>query len=247
MQDAVVPATISSKNVSGPPAVAKDIVRILVADSAPIQSRLLTTALSNRKNFQVFPVAPEIAALKQFLQTRSADVILIAGNYLRDLGLLRWLHLTYPKVAPILLVNSCDRDAVVGAFRAGAKGLFLFDECPFHSLCRCIICVARGQVWIDSQQMHYLLDALSQVPALRVVNVAGRPLLTAREEQVVALVADGLSNREVGDELGLSEHTIKKYMLSIFDKLGVSTRVELVLYAISNGENRPAEWLPGIA
>jgi DNA-binding CsgD family transcriptional regulator len=95
--------------------------------------------------------------------------------------------------------------------------------------------------------MHYLLAALSQVPALRVVNVTGKPLLTPREEQVVALVADGLSNREVGGELGLSEHTIKKYMLRIFDKLGVSTRVELVLYAISNGENRSAEWLPGIA
>jgi DNA-binding CsgD family transcriptional regulator len=102
-------------------------------------------------------------------------------------------------------------------------------------------------VWINSQQMHFLLDALSQVPALRVVNVKGKPLLTAREEQVVALVADGLSNREVAVELGLSEHTIKKYMLRIFDKLGVSTRVELLLYAISNGESRSAEWLPGIA
>jgi len=181
------------------------------------------------------------------MQANPANVVLIAGNHLRDLGLLRWLHLYHPKVAPVLLVDNCDRDLVVGAFRAGAKGLFLFNDAPFRSLCRCIASVARGQVWINSQQMHFLLDALSQVPALRVVNVKGNPLLTPREEQVVALVADGLSNREVAGELGLSEHTIKKYMLRIFDKLGVSTRVELVLYAISNGENRSAEWLPGIA
>jgi DNA-binding NarL/FixJ family response regulator len=181
------------------------------------------------------------------MQANPADVVLIAGNHLRDLSLLRWLHLSHPKVAPVMLVDNCDRDLVVGAFRAGAKGLFLFSDSPLRSLCRCISSVARGQVWINSQQMHFLLDALSQVPALRVVNVKGKPLLTAREEQVVALVADGLSNREVAVELGLSEHTIKKYMLRIFDKLGVSTRVELVLYAISNGESRSAEWLPGIA
>jgi two-component system, NarL family, response regulator DegU len=77
-----------------------------------------------------------------------------------------------------------------------------------------------------------------------VVNAKGRPLLTAREEQVVALVADGLCNREIGRELGLSEHTIKKYLMRIFDKLGISTRVELVLYAVCNGEHRPAEWVP---
>ena len=114
-------------------------------------------------------------------------------------------------------------------------------------LCKCISSVARGQVWINSQQLLYVLDALSEVSTLRVVNANGKLLLTAREEQVVALVADGLSNREVGAELGLSEHTIKKYLLRIFDKLGISSRVELVLYAVSHGQNRQAEWMPGSA
>ena len=95
--------------------------------------------------------------------------------------------------------------------------------------------------------MSYVLDALSEVPTLRVVNSNGRFLLTPREEQVVALVADGLTNRGVGGELGLSEHTIKKYLLRIFDKVGISSRVELVLYAMSHGEHRPAEWMPNNA
>jgi DNA-binding NarL/FixJ family response regulator len=60
---------------------------------------------------------------------------------------------------------------------------------------------------------------------------------------VVALVADGLSNRSVARELGLSEHTVKKYLFRIFDKIGVSTRVELVLYAVTRGAPRQAEWL----
>jgi len=70
-------------------------------------------------------------------------------------------------------------------------------------------------------------------------------LLTVRQEQVVALVAEGLSNREIARELKLSEHTVKKYLFRIFEKLGISSRVELVLYAVAHGETRQAEWLPG--
>jgi DNA-binding NarL/FixJ family response regulator len=145
----------------------------------------------------------------------------------------------------VLLAKNDDRETVVNALRAGAKGVFLFVEAPFAILCKCILCVSRGQVWINSRQTNYLLDALSEIPTLRVVNSNGRSLLTPREEQVVALVADGLTNRGVAEELGLSEHTIKKYLLRIFDKVGISSRVEL--YAVSHGENRPAEWMPGNA
>ena len=63
--------------------------------------------------------------------------------------------------------------------------------------------------------------------------------------QVVALVADGLSNREIARELRLSEHTVKKYLFRIFDKVGISSRVELVLYALSHGDSRQAEWVAG--
>ena len=77
------------------------------------------------------------------------------------------------------------------------------------------------------------------------LNASGRSLLTPREEQVVALVAEGLGNRHIARELNLSEHTIKKYLFHIFEKLGISTRVELVLYAVNNGDPRQAEWLAG--
>ncbi|MGD1024399.1 MAG: response regulator transcription factor [Candidatus Sulfotelmatobacter sp.] len=76
-------------------------------------------------------------------------------------------------------------------------------------------------------------------------NSGGRELLTPREEQVVALVAEGLSNRDTAQELNLSEHTVKKYLFRIFDKLGISSRVELVLYAVHHSDPRPAEWLAG--
>lgn len=73
----------------------------------------------------------------------------------------------------------------------------------------------------------------------------GDKLLTSREEQVVALVADGLSNRHIAGELGLSEHTVKKYLFRIFEKLGISNRVELVLYAVHHGAPQQAQWIAG--
>jgi len=237
----------SSKPPVRPEPPKKDLVHVLIADSGPLQSQLLTRALRSRRDFQVSAVALERTALDNFLRSTPADVVLMAGSHLPDLGLLRWLRISHPQVAPVLLASNDDRELVVNALRTGARGIFLFTRSPFRMLCKCIKCVSRGEIWINNQQMHYVLDALSEVPTLRVVNASGNSLLTAREEQVVALVADGLSNREVASELGLSEHTIKKYLLRIFDKVGISSRVELVLYAMSHGENRPAEWMPSSA
>jgi len=245
--DGSVKTMRSTKPSTGTPPVETETVQVLVADSGPIQSQLLTRALKSRRDFQVSAVALHTSDLHNFMQSNHADVVLVAGNRLPDFSLLRWLRVSYPKVAPVLLAERDDRELVVNALRAGAKGIFLFTHTPFPMLCKCIHCVFRGQVWINSQQMNYALDALSEVPTLRVVNSNGRLLLTPREEQVVALVADGLTNRGVAAELGLSEHTIKKYLLRIFDKVGISSRVELVLYAMSHGENRPAEWMPSNA
>lgn len=217
---------------------------MLVADSGPIQSQLLTRALKSRRDFRVCAVAAETLALRTHLLANPVDVVLIAGSHSPDLSLLRWLRVSYPHIAPVLLAGSEERELVINAFRAGAKGIFLFSQTPFPLLCKCIHRVFQGQIWINSQQMSYVLDALSEMPTLRVVNSNGRFLLTPREEQVVALVADGLTNRGIATELGLSEHTIKKYLLRIFDKVGISSRVELVLYAMSHGEHRPAEWMP---
>lgn len=223
------------------------VIRVLIADSGPIQSQLLVRALNARREFQVFAVGVEVGVLHDFMRSNRVDVVLLSGNHPSDLSILRWFRVSHPKVAPVLLVEHNDRDLVVNAFRAGAKGIFLFNQTPFRLLCRCVHCVSQGEIWINNHQMHMLVDALSEVTTLRVVNSNGRLLLTPREEQVVALVADGLSNREAAVELGLSEHTVKKYLLRIFDKLGISTRVELVLYAVSHGENRTSEWMPGSA
>jgi DNA-binding NarL/FixJ family response regulator len=187
--------------------------------------------------------------LHQAIVASPPDVLVFAPNTncqgLEDMAVLRRLRLTYPNVIQILLVESADRDLAINAFRSGVRGLFCFGKSPFRLLCKCIQVVHHGQIWASAQQIDYLLDLVTQVPSLRVVNTKGNSLLTPREEQVVALVAEGLPNKEIAHELALSEHTVKKYLFRIFDKLGISTRVELVLYAVNHGEHRSAEWLRG--
>jgi DNA-binding NarL/FixJ family response regulator len=79
--------------------------------------------------------------------------------------------------------------------------------------------------------VKHLVDALAQPRCLQVLDAGGVNLLTNREQDVMRLVAEGLGNREIAQQLNLSQHTVKNYLFHIFDKLGVSNRVELVLYA----------------
>jgi DNA-binding NarL/FixJ family response regulator len=214
-----------------------------------MQAQLLVSALRRRPEFSVALCPLELDAIIANLASTPAQVAILNANDPKydwhDMTIVRRLQMALPDVAKILLLDTYDRNLVVNAFRSGARGLFCFAEHPFRLLCRCIQQVHLGQVWLNNQQTQFLIEAVTQVPSLRVVDASGLKLLTPREEQVVALVADGLSNREIAHELNLSEHTIKKYLFRIFDKLGISSRVELVLYAVSNSNPRAAEWLAG--
>ena len=230
-------------------AATSDAIAVLIADSNRMQSQLLTAALRRHADFQISACPMESAALLQSVASRRPHVALLAlsptQNIAETLASLRRLHLAHPEIDKVLLVESFDRALVVSAFRSGARGIFTVTDANLRLLYKCILRVAAGQVWINTEQLGYILDLISEVPSLRVLNTSGKTLLTPREEQVVALVAEGLGNRHIAVELNLSEHTVKKYLFRIFEKLGISTRVELVLYAVNNGDPRQAEWLAG--
>ena len=230
-------------------AATPDSVAVLVADSSQMQSQLLTSALRRHPEFHVVACAMDSESILNATESFPAHVALMTIDYhnggAADMATVRRIQLARAEMKKILLVESYDRDLVVNGFRAGARGIFCYTHAPFRTLCKCITRVRAGQIWANTLQMQYLIDVVAQVPSLRVVGTRGDQLLTPRQEQVVALVAEGLSNREVARELKLSEHTVKKYLFRIFDKLGISTRVELVLYAVSHGEARGAEWVPG--
>lgn len=219
-------------------------IRVLLADSKPIESQLLAGALRHQ-GFDVFGCAVEADAAANVLDQNVADVIIVnCSDNASDaeMTVLRGLHASHPHIAKIALLQADERASVVQAFRAGARGIFSLAESSFPLLCESIVRVHSGEISASARHLNYLLDSVCQVPSVRVCGVAGENLLTFREEQVVALVADGLSNRDVATELGLSEHTVKKYLFRIFDKLGISNRVELVLYAFHHGAPQTANW-----
>jgi DNA-binding NarL/FixJ family response regulator len=232
------------------PAAANPAIAVLIADSNRMQAQLLTSALRRRSEFKITTCPIDIASILHAVAATPAKVVVLSLNHsvsiANQMASMRRVHLSHPAVAKLLLVESYDRDLVVSAFRSGARGIFCISDTHFRLLCRCIQRVATGQIWANTEQMTFLLDLISEVPSLRVLNSVGHQLLTPREEQVVALVAEGLSNRDTARELNLSEHTIKKYLFRIFDKLGISSRVELVLYAVNHGAPLQAEWLTGV-
>jgi len=232
----------SSNSAPGP-------ISILVADSNRMQAQLLTGALRRRGEFHVASCRMDNVSILKAVASSLPRVAVLAldspANIPETVMTLRRFHLSYPDVPKILLVDSCDRELVVSAFRSGARGIFCLTEADLRLLCKCLLRVAAGQIWASTEQLNYLIELISEVPSLRVVNSSGDRILTPREEQVVALVAEGYANRQIARELALSEHTVKKYLFRIFEKLGISSRVELVLYAVNNGDALHAQWLAG--
>jgi len=230
-------------------AAASNAMGVLIADSNRMQAQLLASALRRRPEFHVTTCPMDNISILQSITSELPRVAVLSlnppANVLETVMTLRRFHLSHPEIPKVLLVDTCDRDLVVSAFRSGARGIFSITDASLRLLCKCLLRVAAGQIWASTEQLNYVMDLVSEVPSLRVLNSRGTRLLTPREEQVVALVAEGLANRGIARELNLSEHTIKKYLSRIFEKLGVSTRVELVLCAVNNGDPRPAEWLAG--
>jgi two-component system, NarL family, response regulator DegU len=210
--------------------------RVLVADSNLTQSQLLSSALRRQTDMEVTSCRGELTECIQVLRSASADIVLLGGGapYQNPIDTLRSLNTSHPHMGLILLLDRYDRNLVVNAMRAGARGLFCLACQPFRALCRCISVVHQGQFWINTEQLGYLIEALSSVPQGRIINTKGETDLTPREEQVMSLVAEGMANREVAQQLGIKEDTVKKALLRIYDKLGVSNRVELVMYALTH-------------
>lgn len=211
-------------------------IRIVVADSNQMSCRLLSEALSREPGLSVVGSAADGETLQRSLASTKPDIALISaalpGGPLEPRQCTTQADSSTTPCPWVVLLDDSEPHAVVAAFRSGAKGVFSRTQSDIHLLAKCIQRVIEGQIWVDSQQMVYLLDELT-------ASVGGSeacgtpPKLTRREESVVRLVVQGMVNREIAEQLRLSEHTIKNYLFRIFDKLGVSNRVELALYAVA--------------
>jgi DNA-binding NarL/FixJ family response regulator len=227
-------------------------ISVMVADENRMACQLLASSLERRRDFSVVGAAVSLAEACEAVKRAGPQVAIVSANLkdgpLSGFELLRNIRQTHPDTRVILLLDSSERNIVVDAFRAGARGVFCRSH-SFKLLCKCIACVHEGQIWADSSQMQFVVESLAPQAPAEVVNAKGESLLTKREKEVVACVADGLSNREIAKQLKLSEHTVKNYLFRICDKVGTSGRVELVLYALSHGEfaDLPASKAPVVS
>ena len=213
-----------------------DLIRVVIADSTPMGTQLLADAVRRSHRFGSVVASNRAADVLEMAADQSPNVALISadfeGDAVRGFKLAREVNAADEGVKVVMLLDIPDREAVVQAFRAGCQGVFCRAR-SVKELLKCIACVHEGQIWANTEELSFVLEALRESQPLRVANKAGVPLLTQREMAVVQCVAEGLTNREVAAHLKLSEHTVKNYMFRIFDKLGVSSRVELVLYVAS--------------
>ena len=217
----------------------KDCISVLIVTADNMTSELLRNAFAHgRKGFTVQTLTGTSQEIIGELESHQADVTLICED-LQDgpdagMKVLQKARDTRGTSA-IMLLRSSKPDPVVSAFRHGARGVF-YRSHSLKSLSKCIRTVHGGQIWASNEDIEHLLNALTNIRPIPFNNSRGMPLLTRREEEVVRLVADGLKNREIAQRLKVKEHSIRNYVYRIFEKLGVSSRVELILYAFSRRE-----------
>ena len=212
------------------------IVSVLVADTTRMNTDLLADAIERKPNFKIVRSMASDAHLMEIASELRPDVAVISAGLGDDSSkgceIARELRTASPSTNTVLLMDHPHREVVVDAFRAGARGVFCRVG-SVEDLCKCIDRVSHGQIWAGCDEIKYILDALVQSNPLR-LEALGTRLLSPREQEVVRSVAQGLSNREIADQLKLSQHTIKNYLFRIFDKLGVSNRAELIFMAFSS-------------
>jgi two-component system nitrate/nitrite response regulator NarL len=211
-------------------------IRVLVADSTPLTGQLIADAL--RKDRGLTVTNAEANSVIFVATTLKPDVAIVSeqlqGKPGKGFEVLRELRVAVPRARTVMLFDTGNRDLVVEAFRSGARGVFCRQE-TLKMLTRCVHKVHEGQLWVSGPQLEFLRETLAQAPATRLIDTEGIELLSKREQDVIRWLAEGHTNREIARKMNISDNTVKNYLFRIFDKLGVSSRVEVVIYATNQG------------
>jgi len=204
--------------------------KVLVYDSSTLQCELLATGLESLRLGLEIICASDLESLQTLLTDDASSVVIISDASMNGNAISHAKHLRgrFAGLLLVFLLQEGRRDRVIEAFRMGARGIVYSNE-SLSQLAKCIECVSQGEVWVRRADLAMIFDGLLQSNA-RITDATGRALLSPREDEISRLVAEGMSNREVSRTLKISESTVKNSLFHIFEKLGISNRVELARY-----------------
>ena len=217
-------------------------VRIVIADDHPIFRDALRTLLELEPGFVVVGEATDGENALKLVAGLNPDVLLLdlAMPRLSGLEVLSELAVARSPVRSIILTASIAQDQTVRALQLGARGV-IAKELETELLYRAIRSVMDGGYWVGHEAIGDLVQMVRRLSGVPEVAPAPMKLLTPRELEIISAVIEGASNKEIGEQFGLSTQTVKNHLSSIFDKLGVSSRLELALFAVHHRllEQRP--------
>src|SRR5260370_14752397 len=223
----------------------KPNIRILIADDHPIVRDGLRKLLTLEDDFEIIGEAGDGREVLDKVQELDPDVLLLDLRMpnLDGLSALQALQQTNKRTRVIILTASEDKNEFVQAMKLGCSGIVLKQTAP-DLIVKSIRKVHGGEIWLDS---HTTAAVMRQFAAPGEIGNSGsgksreRSPLSTRERQISQLVAHGHKNEEMAEKMFISEQTVKNHLHNIFDKLGVSDRLELALYAIHKGLHLSAE------
>jgi two-component system NarL family response regulator len=206
--------------------------RVLVVDDAVLFQAALSAALE-QAGFDVVGQADNGMKAVELARKLQPDVIVldVLMPGLSGLEVLDQLIQAAPETKVVLLTSSESEEDMLVAIKAGARG-YVVKDTPLPQLVQGIQDVMRGGAAISPAMGGKLFDAVRQLLRHRDIVAGRKPTLTGREVEVLQLIAQGHTSREIGELLYISENTVKNHVRNILDKLGLHSRNEAVIYAV---------------
>jgi DNA-binding NarL/FixJ family response regulator len=226
------PAGANLEKSNTPAPAEKEYIRIAIADDHPIFRDGLRKLLALEEDFKVVAEARDGKEVLDILQKEEPDILLLDLKMpgLDGLATLQRLQAQKVKTKVIVLTASDDESEYVQAMKLGTSGIVL-KQTATELLIKSIRKVHSGEIWLDSRTTAAVMKQFAS-PGDPASKDRERSPLSQREREIVVLVAQGFKNKEIAERMFISEQTVKNHLHNIFDKLGVSDRLELALYAI---------------
>ena len=209
-------------------------VRILIADDHPIFRDGLKRLLESERGFKVVGEACDGVEAVTMVRQLKPEILLLDLAMPRRPGLeaLREMSTDATSVRVILLTAAAEKDQIVEALQLGARGVVLKDSAT-QILLQSIRAVMNGEYWVGRESVSNLVQYLRGLVGSSNTARQRRYRLTPRELEIVSAVVAGYANKEIAEHFKISEDTVKHHLSNIFDKVGVSTRLELALFAVN--------------